>query len=592
MKSPNPSNIDQWLFHYFEGDLSSNEESLLEDFLLENPQYDAHFEAWGAARINNPQLDYVNKGALLKPLVAPALLNKITVFTALGVNAILAAFIILNNRPLSQDLAKAAYHGMLPNLIETSNALDVERQLDARTLDVIAPAPTYMSDENTSRNFVSSAAYKNQAPILASANSVIHTTESPEGYALVNGTPQAFNAHVTGDFSESLMQLDFSEQEIFEGTPNSIEIEPLASNHSAESHPTFSENLNISGVQDASASSTQANSGSSRAKSDSESRDRKSNKLSNRFKNGGELMLTNSRDVEYLVPGMNRNQINFGHVASDFSNSVYSNTYMQWPNQSSAMLSNQLGLDIYLPEAKSGLGLQLLYDRYANGAINNLEFSATYSPKLFLNRTRSLVLEPALRLRMGGTGVDRSQLTPGSLIEFDRSNAFIYTNTQHNSQVNRSVGQDFGLGVLLNTKWGFVGANADNFLGTRNFALHYGAEQFVDRTPIFFNAVLGTEYESRNRKVKMSGQIVYQNFGELNKFWFGSRVKYNSLSLGASVSSAGEPMLSAGWVSRQISILYSTDYALSQMSGRKHLSHQLTMRVTLKESRIRKLMLN
>jgi hypothetical protein len=193
---------------------------------------------------------------------------------------------------------------------------------------------------------------------------------------------------------------------------------------------------------------------------------------------------------------------------------------------------------------------------------------------------------------MGGTGVDRNQLVPGSVIEFDRSNAFVYTNVQHNSQVNRSVGQDFGLGLLLNTKWGFVGANADNLLGTRNFALHYGADQFVDRMPIFFNAVIGTEYESRDRKLKMSGQIVYQNFGELNKLWFGSRVKYNSISLGASVSSAGEPMLSAGWVSRQISILYSTDYALSQMSGKKHLSHQLTMRVTLKESRLRKLMLN
>jgi hypothetical protein len=104
--------------------------------------------------------------------------------------------------------------------------------------------------------------------------------------------------------------------------------------------------------------------------------------------------------------------------------------------------------------------------------------------------------------------------------------------------------------------------------------------------------VLGTEYESRNKKLRWSGQLVYQNFGDLNKFWFGSRIKYNSLSLGASVSSVGEPMLSVGWMSRSFSLLYSTDYAYSQMSGNKHLSHQLSLRITLKESRLRKLMLN
>jgi type IX secretion system PorP/SprF family membrane protein len=324
-------------------------------------------------------------------------------------------------------------------------------------------------------------------------------------------------------------------------------------------------------------------------KSESEGRDKKPLIRSNRFK-GGDLLLTNSRDVEYLIPGMTRNQVNFGHVASDFATSIYTNTYAQWPGQSGAVLSNQLGFDLYLPEAKSGIGVQLNYDRYGDGAINNFLFAATYSPKIFL--TKNIVLEPALRFKMGGTGVDRTQLTPGSWIEFDRSNAFVYTNAQQNAQVNRSINQDFGLGLLLNTKWGFIGANADNLMGSKNQALHYGSANYENRAPVFFNAVLGTEYESRNKKLRWSGQLVYQNFGDLNKFWFGSRIKYNSLSLGASVSSVGEPMLSVGWMSRSFSLLYSTDYAYSQMSGNKHLSHQLSLRITLKESRLRKLMLN
>jgi hypothetical protein len=249
-----------------------------------------------------------------------------------------------------------------------------------------------------------------------------------------------------------------------------------------------------------------------------------------------------------------------------------------------------MGLDVYLPTAKTGVGVQLNYDRYANGSINNFEFAATYTPKIFL--TKTIILEPAMRFKMGGTSVDRNQFTPGSWVEYDRSNAFVYSHAQQNAQVNRSINQDFGLGVLLNTKLFFIGANADNLLGSKNQALHYGSIAYNKRMPVFFNAVVGTEYESRDKKMRWSGQVVYQNFGDLNKFWFGSRIKYNSISLGASVSSAGEPMLSAGWMSRGFSLLYSTDYAQSQITGNKHLSHQLSLRVTLKESRLRKLMLN
>ena len=591
MKSPNPSNIDQWLFHYFEGDLSSNEEALLEDFLLEHPQYDTQFEAWGAARIVSPQLEFISKGTLLKPLVAPALLHRVAVISALGVNAILAAFIIFNSKPVHQDFASAAFQGAMPRLAQSTNILDFESQIGSSKANSSQFSQTSSASENGPHNTLNVSLINGVASEFHVVSSSDSSISFRDDYTFAISDVQddvrdiGFDAFEQNEVASTSLAYVSNEHET-----NLFEIESLPRNTEVQS--VSSAKLDEQAQVVNASNSAHSNTGTSREKSDSDSRERRSSLFSNRFKNGGELMLTNSRDVEYLVPGMNRNQINFGHVASDFSNSVYSNTYMQWPNQSSAMLSNQLGLDLYLPEAKSGLGLQLMYDRYANGAINNMEFSATYSPKFFLNKKRTFILEPALRLRMGGTGVDRNQLVPGSVIEFDRSNAFVYTNVQHNSQVNRSVGQDFGLGLLLNTKWGFVGANADNLLGTRNFALHYGADQFVDRMPVFFNAVIGTEYESRDRKLKMSGQIVYQNFGELNKLWFGSRVKYNSISLGASVSSAGEPMLSAGWVSRQISILYSTDYALSQMSGKKHLSHQLTMRVTLKESRLRKLMLN
>jgi hypothetical protein len=588
MKSPNASNIDQWLFHYFEGDLSPNEESMLENFLLDNPQFDTQFEAWGAARITNVQLEYQDKGALLKPLVAPAMLSRLTFLTALGINAVLALFIIFGGNQTQVDYALEANH--LTHLKHGRSTFQANN--DVRNVSV-----------NGQSNFIS-------GEYLSGSNRVetsIHNTDFSEHGASINQN------QTDSDFSNQLFsnelnipsvvysndlpveqQIELNNSSSTNSTTSNVALQIESTELSNAQELNSEENISVINNESLVSDNSLANSNSSPSnpnpKSESEGRDKKHIVRSNRFKSGGELMLINSRDVEYMIPGFTRNQVNFAHVASDFSNSIYSNSYVQWPGQSNAMLSNQLGLDVYLPEAKSGIGIQLMYDRYAQGAINNVQFSATYSPKFFL--TKNIVLEPAIRFRMGGTGVNRNQLAPGSWIELDRANAFVYSEAQQNAQVNRSINQDFGLGILLNTKWGFIGANADNLIGSKNHALYYGSDLFADRMPVFVNAMIGTEYESRNKKMRLSGQMVYQNFGDLNKFWFGSRVKYNSLSLGASVSSAGEPMFSLGWMSRQFSLLYSADYANSQMSGNKHLSHQLTMRITLKESRLRKLMLN
>ncbi len=592
MKSPNPSNIDQWLFHYFEGDLSPADETLLEGFLLDHPEFDAQFEAWGAARMNPVNLEYVNQAALLKPWVTPTVLNYVTVFTAISINAVLAAFIIFNNTSSVSEWAMQANQLSAFEFAHGNASPLGSSELNYSNHDSFEPSYASMDLGNNSGNVAfSNPVYLGDTNANLTQNSNFNASMSQN----VNGaidSEQTVTAYYNQENSaETEHQQAFTEIAV---NPSRTSIETnveLASNTRTSNQNDDKSSIDDKPHTNDGADASNANNGNSgnNRNTDSEDRERKLLNRSNRFK-GGDLLLTNSRDVEYLVPGMTRNQLNFGHVASDFSNTLYSNTYLQWPGQAGALMTNQLGYDFYLPEAKSGVGLQMIYDRYANGTINNFEFSATYSPKFFL--TKNVVLEPAVRFRMGGTSVDRSQFAPGTWVEFDRSNTFMYTYTQQNAQVNRSIHQDLGLGFLLNTKWGFVGANADNLMGAKNHALHYGSSNYDNRNPIFFNAVIGTEYESVNKKLRWSGQMVYQNYGNLNKFWFGSRIKYNYLSLGASVSSAGEPMLSFGLMARNFSMLYSTDYSLSQLSARKHLSHQLTMRVTLKESRMRKLLLN
>lgn len=74
----NPSNIDKWLFDYFEGNLSLHEKIEVENFLKENPDFQADFEAWSSANLPSHTITYRNTNSLLKN----NLVNKKTILIA------------------------------------------------------------------------------------------------------------------------------------------------------------------------------------------------------------------------------------------------------------------------------------------------------------------------------------------------------------------------------------------------------------------------------------------------------------------------------------------------------------------------------
>lgn len=625
MKSPNESNLDEWLFHYFEGDLSLEQESQLEEFLLDNPKFDNQFEAWGASRIQQESFSYPNKQALVKPLISIGLLHKVAVFSAIAINGVLAGFIMFGNREVKESYQMVrldeqhSYDGFSTNELEyatkdiyavanTSSLNETYRESNSKKNSSLSQTDfkTKRAQNNSSNSKLSisesssaMARFIQQQPLghsLKSQNRInkeVRTTNiQPDESVAFNGANLAVpyeNAQLTNNSSSKDESIQYT------GSAFDIFVQNKEENQNASSNHPLNINLNI--PTDIASTVRTENDGKETKVQDSKERDSKESAprepkapINPRRYKGGDLLLTNTRTQEYLIPGVNRNQINFGHVASDFSNTAYSNTYLQWPGKNSQLTLNQLGYDMFIPQIKSGLGVQMMYSAYGDGSIRDFETALTYSPKFFLSK--NVVLEPAVRLRMGSTSINRSAMIPGTWIEMDRGNAFIYSQQQHEASVNRSIQQDLGLGLLLNTKWAFFGLNADHIFGDLNQALYFGSEQNLSRAPMFFNAVLGSEYESISKKMLLSGQLIYQNHGSMNKLWLGTRVKLNYISLGASVSSMGEPMFSAGFVSKSLSVLYSGDYSYSRMYNDKFLSHQLLLRITLKESRMKKLLLN
>lgn len=91
-------NMDEWLFNYFEGNLSAPETDLLKAFLNKNPSLKADYDAWKKSYVHEPAMEYPNTDSLLKPQAAPAA-NRIKWSVALLLLAGLLVFYTTSSDP-------------------------------------------------------------------------------------------------------------------------------------------------------------------------------------------------------------------------------------------------------------------------------------------------------------------------------------------------------------------------------------------------------------------------------------------------------------------------------------------------------------
>lgn len=98
------TNIDKWLFEYFEGGLSSIEKMNVEQFVALNPEFESDFEAWDGARINESQLRKVNLDFQKRIIRKPSIWYKIGTggLTTLLIGSI-TGFIFWNSDGITQE---------------------------------------------------------------------------------------------------------------------------------------------------------------------------------------------------------------------------------------------------------------------------------------------------------------------------------------------------------------------------------------------------------------------------------------------------------------------------------------------------------
>ena len=559
------SNIDRWLFELVEGNLSPEQIAQLESFLMQHPELDVDKDMWELTKVESHNYVYPHQQKFIKR-------RPLGIYMSLGFASIAAVislgfFNFYSSPPFGEEMNTLLITSTFDSDILPHNKISIENKISKSEAKL-----NYSEMESTI--FVS----QNQ-----NFKTVFETTEIGIQKGIKNNLTDRTlesNTNQINQITSNEVQktnIDLKEKEIglvsFE-TEKAKEIAYSSSNEEF-GNKTFSSQNNVRFAQ----SDYKMSFGS------------KLSKMGRTIQRmlDNPVALKNTKDPYYHVPGMQTIDVNFGAVGTFLATRVQTVSRAQWLGENNQQFMNQISVDGYSYGMRGGLGFQLNQNYYGKGEIVNYNASLIYSPKFSISR--NIVLEPSVKFKMGNKGINSGQIQTGSIVEYDRMNLQeFYSNGSE--PLGKSLWyKDLGLGLMLNTKWFFVGVQQDNLF--RHFDNIYSSDITNQRRmEKHFVGTIGTDYESKKENITVSPYFVYQQKGTLSEGWLGANMKLRWLTFGGAVSSNLEPAASIGLKFDQFMIAYNADYTQSQYLNGPQLSHQLTLRFISKHSRVGQRLLN
>ncbi|MDX1350710.1 MAG: PorP/SprF family type IX secretion system membrane protein, partial [Putridiphycobacter sp.] len=298
---------------------------------------------------------------------------------------------------------------------------------------------------------------------------------------------------------------------------------------------------------------------------------------------GYPIALVNLRDPELLIPNKNILNFNPGFAGSSGNFRIGADYRNQWTSESVNSQLGNLYFDTYNSGSRGGIGGSIVYGDYNNGVYQNMTANLYYSPKFALSKR--IVFEPAIKVSMGKQARNIQHQSGPSAIEFDRGNVVSQVGIETISS-NNSWYKDYGIGFVLNTDWFYVGGFIDNLAKHDQRIFTPLANEIVE-SPHLMTAVIGFDYQSRNKRTTLSPFLTYYQFGAKKEAWAGATAQFNWLTIGASYSSNSEYAASVGLKFKTFKLSYQLDMTESEFLQESFVSHNIGIRFNTKNKTIR-----
>jgi cytoskeletal protein RodZ len=570
MKFPTRENIDRWMFDYTEGNLSPEQETLLENYILNNPDLEVDLDAWQMATVSAEELVYAEKDKAYKK-------RRLLPYFIGAFSALLVISMLLWNY----------------NQIQTNRQQQVAQSSSTSNKATKSVSTNVVGTENTTNSVLKSTTNNSEQNLVNDANDL----------ASVNTTIQTNNPT---DFAVNSLNQQTELNTGTNQTNNELDVVSSVNSNQAVSILNTVSNQNES-------KNSNSLSGTDRLKTNAlnsfildgyqvraqdlitfESSDAvdanglsvNTPKILSKIEKilSKDVAITNVPDHTYALPELSDVDVLFSNIGATSKARFYSVTRARWfGNEQQQKLSQQFSFDSYSRATKSAFGLQANYDYFGNGVIQNWDVALLFSPKIALSR--NITLEPAMRFKMGNKLLDQSKLTNNSQVEFETGATQTFNFDENRAIGSRLLFRDLDAGLTINTSLFYIGFQSTNLL--KHFDNIYSNADSTNnqRASGTTSLIAGTQYISRNEKFVFS-PYVYAQFRDQNKdLYAGFSMKMAGLMIGASYGNNQAITGLIGLSTNRFSLFGQTTLAHSNSLNTDVLTHQLTLRFNSSTSR-------
>jgi hypothetical protein len=566
MISPNRENIDRWLFDYTEGNLSADQQTILENYILNNPELEVDLEAWEDSKLVSEEVSLPNKEKFKrKRRVTP-------IFFASALLFLISTTIwIISPSSVEKDAIASNYkkenrsvksNDKVTKTMTNSSFLGKSSNKNLKLSNLSITIQEIKTNSSSKFNFESK---EGNSKIKSSSNTILnennlfdskeinnnYSTESKSIHNTINSnfTDQELNVlELSNSLDLSLAPLRLKTIESKSIKIDHYQIEEIESTENVEQNNNAGLNLELGKV-----------------------------KLFQKIEKVLEkdLGLSNIPDHVYAIPEYSNVDVLFSNIGATSQTRFQSTSMGRWlENIEQRKFSQQITLDGYSRGAQSGFGLQANYDYFANGSIQNWNTCLLFSPKIALSRNISF--EPALRFKIGNKLLNEERIENQSLVNFESQ-----TSNQFNFDSSTAIGsklwyRDLDLGFTINTPYFYLGGQVSNVLRHQN-NIYSNFDNLEMRAQNVYNAIIGTQYISRNQNVQFSPYCFYERINT-NRLFAGFSLKLNKVMIGGSYGTGKIASGTLGLSFKNFALFAQSSYGYVQAIAKNSFTHQLTIR--------------
>ena len=554
-----PENFDRWMFDYKEGNLSPREAEAFENFLIQHPEYEVDVDAWDQAYVTSAPVVYPDAKKLEKKRRVGGWYAWSAAAALVLLMATSTLYVLTDNTPgelAGVTNAKNSFSADQSNLLNGSSF--VNKPEDGTHLTVASDLAfnrlTNVAGENVGQT--GSQTWTNSSRVdLTGSNGLMAQNSN-----ITNGGNNPDGANVTG--------LTNSENNVGTGSNSELadtELAKLNGNAHNAKYLGNPESKNL-GFDVSKKTLARYKPVSAKIKKLYHHIER-----SLRYPVG----LTNLRDPELSLPQSSLLAFNPGFTGGMLRPRFEMNYRSQWLGTDMASQELNISYDNYVASMHGGVGILINAQDYGMGKFGDYNVSLLYSPKFVVSK--NVMIEPSVKLTMGSLAANGDQLDANSSFEMDRGRVISTIDANEMNGTSQLWYKDYGLGVMVNTRWFYAGFSADNL--AHHYENVYGNDlSSPSQSPLKMTAIIGTDKVNHSKPYAVSPFVAYQQFGSTPEIWAGANCKLKWLVVSGSANTNKEFTASVGMKFDQFKLVYRYDMTESVVMDDYFGSHNIGIR--------------